>query len=145
VRAVWRREQEEGQESMEQAVQKAADELIEKFQEQWAPAMENLQEADAAFDDLDGARAHLIRPPRLCCSLGVLAPCGAAGSLSRWHPPSCGAALDGLEPACARELWLHPGAARFPSCMHREDNLSRSARRFRETAQFPVSNPPSIF
>lgn len=48
--------EQEGQESLEQAVQKAADELIQKFEEQWAPAMENLQEADAAFDDLDGAR-----------------------------------------------------------------------------------------
>lgn len=39
---------------MEEAIQKAADELVEKFEEQWAPAMENLQEADAAFDNLEG-------------------------------------------------------------------------------------------
>ena len=40
---------------MEAAIQKVADELVEKFEEQWKPAMENLQEADAAFDDLEGA------------------------------------------------------------------------------------------
>ncbi len=45
---------EEGKESMEEAIQKAADELVEKFEEQWKPAMENLQEADAAFDNLEG-------------------------------------------------------------------------------------------
>jgi hypothetical protein len=42
---------------MEKAIQKAADELVEKFEEQWKPAMENLQEADAAFDNLEGTFA----------------------------------------------------------------------------------------
>lgn len=41
---------------MEEAIAKAAEELIEKFEEQWKPAMENLEEAEAVFDDLDGAR-----------------------------------------------------------------------------------------
>ena len=47
---------------MEAAIQKAADELVEKFEEQWKPAMENLQEADMAFDDLEGAPS--LRMPR---------------------------------------------------------------------------------
>ncbi|CAL8461911.1 g1442 [Coccomyxa elongata] len=46
-------QEEEGKESMEEAIQKAADELVEKFEEEWKPAMENLQEADAAFDNLE--------------------------------------------------------------------------------------------
>ncbi len=43
---------------MEEAIAKAAEELIEKFEEQWKPAMENLQEAESVFDDLDGQRPH---------------------------------------------------------------------------------------
>ena len=39
---------------MEEAIAKAAEELIDKFEEQWKPAMENLEEAEAVFDDLDG-------------------------------------------------------------------------------------------
>ncbi len=50
----WWCRDEEAKESMEEAIQKAADELVEKFEEQWKPAMENLQEADAAFDNLEG-------------------------------------------------------------------------------------------
>jgi hypothetical protein len=37
-------------------MQKAAEDLVEKFEEQWKPAMENLDEAAAAFDDLNGGR-----------------------------------------------------------------------------------------
>ncbi len=57
--------EEEGKESMEEAIQKAADELVEKFEEGWKPAMENLQEADAAFDKLEGwsfSYLHLLLP-----------------------------------------------------------------------------------
>ena len=39
---------------MEEAIAKATEEIIEKFEEQWKPAMENLQEAESVFDDLDG-------------------------------------------------------------------------------------------
>ena len=39
---------------MEEAIAKATEEIIEKFEEQWKPAMENVQEAEAVFDDLDG-------------------------------------------------------------------------------------------
>lgn len=54
VARFWARREQDAQESMEAAIQKAADELVEKFEEQWKPAMENLQEADMAFDDLEG-------------------------------------------------------------------------------------------
>lgn len=39
---------------MEEAIAKATEEIIDKFEEQWKPAMENLQEAESVFDDLDG-------------------------------------------------------------------------------------------
>ena len=48
------REQAEQDAKMEEAIAKAAEELIDKFEEQWKPAMENLEEAEAVFDDLDG-------------------------------------------------------------------------------------------
>ena len=48
------REQAEQDAKMEEAIAKATEEIIEKFEEQWKPAMENLQEAEAVFDDLDG-------------------------------------------------------------------------------------------
>ena len=52
------REQREQEAEMEEAIAKAAEELIEKFEEKWMPAMENLQEAESVFDDLDGERLH---------------------------------------------------------------------------------------
>lgn len=52
------REQGEQEAEMEEAIAKAAEELIEKFEENWKPAMENLQEAENAFDDLDGEHLH---------------------------------------------------------------------------------------
>ena len=52
------REQSEQEADVEEAIAKAAEELIEKFEEKWKPAMENLQEAENAFDDLDGERLH---------------------------------------------------------------------------------------
>ena len=51
---------------MEAAIQKAADELLEKFEEQWKPAMENLQEADMAFDDLEGEPRCASRARGVC-------------------------------------------------------------------------------
>lgn len=51
---------------MEEAIQKAAEEIIEKFEEQWKPAMENVEEADAAFDDLDGESPTLAQIYLLC-------------------------------------------------------------------------------
>lgn len=49
---------------MEEAIARATEEIIEKFEEQWKPAMENLQEAESVFDDLDGELA----PSMTACS-----------------------------------------------------------------------------
>ncbi len=54
IASVLCREQAEQDAKMEEAIAKAAEELIDKFEEQWKPAMENLEEAEAVFDDLDG-------------------------------------------------------------------------------------------
>lgn len=51
---------------MEEAIQMAADELVEKFEEQWKPAMENLQEADTAFDNLEGWSFHICMRSCTC-------------------------------------------------------------------------------
>ena len=64
------REQAEQDAKMEEAIAKAAEELIDKFEEQWKPAMENLEEAEAVFDDLDGETcpdvSHLSAHVMLC-------------------------------------------------------------------------------
>ena len=54
------REQAEQDAKMEEAIAKAAEELIDKFEEQWKPAMENLEEAEAVFDDLDGKNCQIL-------------------------------------------------------------------------------------
>ena len=40
---------------MQQKLQVKVDEMMDEFSEQWQPVMENLEVAEQAFDDVEGA------------------------------------------------------------------------------------------
>ncbi len=65
------REQAEQEAKMEEAIAKATEEIIEKFEEQWKPAIENLQEAESVFDDLDGESAPIMTACKLTLEFPV--------------------------------------------------------------------------
>ena len=46
-------------EEMRKKLSEKVEELMEDFQEQWEPVMENLETAEKAFDNLDGALPRL--------------------------------------------------------------------------------------
>ena len=73
------REQAEQEAELEEAIAKATEEIIDKFEEQWKPAMENLQEAEHVFDDLDGEHTPETLSPNMHCKRGVLLGCAMLG------------------------------------------------------------------
>ena len=44
----------DAQQAREEAAAKLTQEMLQKFEEDWRPAVENLEEAALAFDDLEG-------------------------------------------------------------------------------------------
>ncbi len=46
---------EDAQRAREDAAAALSDQMLRKFEEDWRPAVENLEEAALAFDDLEGA------------------------------------------------------------------------------------------
>ena len=63
------------QEKLKQAMAEKAEDLIGKFQEEWNETMQNMAEAEDAFEDLDGepclphAASAPLAMPLLACSL----------------------------------------------------------------------------
>jgi len=55
----WQLCREDAQRAREEAAAKASKQMLEKFEEEWRPAVENLEQAALAFDDLEGARTPL--------------------------------------------------------------------------------------
>ena len=57
-------------EKLKQAMAQKADDLVKRFQEDWSEVMENMAEAEDAFDDLSGAFwwSHFRLNTGLCCS-----------------------------------------------------------------------------
>lgn len=53
-RCVCREQSEEMQGQMQDEIRKLADNLVQKFEEQWTDAAENLEAASKAFDNLEG-------------------------------------------------------------------------------------------
>ena len=49
-------DREDAQRAREEAAAKLTQDMLQKFEEDWRPAVENLEEAALAFDDLEGAR-----------------------------------------------------------------------------------------
>ena len=45
---------EDAQRAREEAAAKLTQDMLQKFEEDWRPAVENLEEAALAFDDLEG-------------------------------------------------------------------------------------------
>ncbi len=53
---------------MQQDLSKLADDLVQKFEDQWKATAENLNAASKAFDNLDGTGSHLLDTHPSSCS-----------------------------------------------------------------------------
>lgn len=50
----------------QQDLTKLADDLVQKFEDQWKAAADNLEAASKAFDNLEGAASALLELPDVC-------------------------------------------------------------------------------
>ena len=72
-----------------QELTKLADDLVQKFEDQWKAAAENLEAASKAFDNLEGAACFLLGLPdghraNLAAASLLSLPCKGAQSI-RWE------------------------------------------------------------
>ena len=101
AQVLGRREQAEQEAKLEEAIAKAAEEIIDKFEEQWKPAMENLQEAESVFDDLDGES----NPTTTSCSFSQPFLCGHAPQISTESQAHSAREIGASSPSLTMAIW----------------------------------------